>query len=360
MKRISLLALLLLSVFISKAQLVSLNNSEIEGLKKLAATNVSAKARLSEWQRVADQSLTSTPNPIDTIHTEGRLKGDPQKTATSESLRDMHKMYALALTYRISGDKKYFTKAAEFLSAWARKNSPNGDPIDDTNLDPAVETYDFIKADLSADDNKLISSWLAATAQAEMDKIKRHKGTATNNWHSHRLKEVGEIGFAIGDKKYQQWAIDGLKEQIAKNLLPDGSSIDFKLRDALHYHVYDLEPLLKLSIILKRATGVDYYNYVSPEQTSIRKSVEWLLPYLNGQKTHGEFVNSTVSFDKKRAKNGEKDYVAGTLFNPKNGLHTLLLAEYFFPDVMGLIQKLSGSTEAYSNWQLVLNKVRKG
>ena len=39
-----------------------------------------------------------------------------------------------------------------------------------------------------------------------------------------------------------------IKKQIAANLRPDGSSLDFHERDALHYHCYDLEPLLTLAI----------------------------------------------------------------------------------------------------------------
>ena len=243
--------------------------------------------------------------------------------------------------------------------AWADNNKPNGDPIDDTNLDPAVDAYDLIKDDLNAADKTRISAWLAATAQTEINKLRARSGTATNNWHSHRLKEVGEIGFAIGDRKFQQWAIDGLKQQIATNLKPDGESFDFKERDALHYHTYDLEPMLTLAIILKRATGVDYYNYESPAQTSIKRSVDWFLPFVEGTKTHAEFVNSRVAFDKKRAQNGEKGYIAGTLFEPKNGLGVLYLLTYFSPDAINTIQKVNGSTENYPNWQLVLNKVKR-
>ena len=359
MRKIFLIAMLICGAVNAWAQLVSLNNNELDKLKHLAAKDPSARARLNDWQRLAEAALNDAPNPIDTIHSEGRLKGDPKKTATGVSLADMHKMYALALIYRISNDKKYLNKTIEYLDAWAKINVPNGDPIDDTNLDQGVEAYDLIKADLPAADNKLIADWLLQTAQMEINKFKPGRETAYNNWHSHRLKEIGEIGFAVNNEKYKQYAIAGIQKQIAKNLLPDGSSIDFKLRDALHYHVYDLEPLLKLAIILKRATGVDYYNYVSEEQTSIKKSVEWLLPYLNGQKTHGEFVNSTVNFDKKRANNGEKDYIAGTLFNPKNGVATLELTEYFYPDAINLVEKLKNSTENFPDWQLVLNNIKR-
>ncbi|PTR00804.1 alginate lyase [Mucilaginibacter yixingensis] len=358
MKRIFFLLCLAATTMYADAQVVSLNKAELQKLKKLTATDTSAQKRYAEWKRAADAALNDQPNPIDTIHTEGRLQGDPKKIASWEAFKDLHKMYALALVYRVDGGKNYLDKATTFLLAWADKNKPNGDPIDDTNLDPAVEAYDLIKNDLNATDKTKISAWLSATAQMEINKLRARSGTASNNWHSHRLKEVGEIGFAIGDQKFQQWAIDGLQQQIATNLLPDGQSFDFKERDALHYHTYDLEPMLTLAIILKRATGVDYYNYVSPAQTSVKKSVEWFLPFVEGAKTHPEFVNSRVEFDKKRARNGEKGYIAGTLFEPKNGLGVLYLLTYFSPDAINIIQKVSGTTENYPNWQLVLNQVR--
>jgi len=359
MKKILLLALLAVCSRGVKAQYVSLNDAELGKLQKLASTEPSAKMRLNEMQKTADDALNDNPNPIDVIHSEGRLAGDPQKIATGAALKDMRRMYALALIYRLSHDKKYFDKAVAFLAAWSNQNTPNGDPIDDTNLDQAVEAYDLIKGELTGPAKKLITDWLVRTAQAEVNTFKPAKETGYNNWHSHRLKEVGEIGFAIDDETFKKFAVEGIKKQISVNLYADGSGIDFKLRDALHYHVYDLEPLLKLAIILKRATGVDYYTYVSPEQSSLKKSVEWLLPYLNGQKTHEEFVNSSVSFDKKRAANGEKDYVAGSLFQPKNGVAVLELTEYFYPDAINLIDKLKNTTQAFPDWQLLLNTVKR-
>lgn len=359
MKKVYLLMLGMACAFATKAQYVSLNSDELGKLKQLLATDQSAKHQYESFQRSADAALNETPNPIDTIHTEGRLKGDPQKTATGAALADMRKMYSLALVYKLSGDKKYFDKAVAYLTAWATVNKANGDPIDDTNLDPAVEAYDLIKTEIVPADQKLIVKWLLETGFAEMRKMKPGRESSYNNWNSHRLKVIGEIAYAIDDKHFQQYTIDGLKLQISKNLLPDGSSVDFKLRDALHYHVYDLEPLIKLCIILKRATGVDYYNYVSPEQTSIEKSTKWLLPYLKGEKTHGEFVNSSVSFDKKRASNGEAEYKAGHLFDPKNGVGALLQADYFEPDATNLIAKLKNSSENFPDWVLVLNKVKQ-
>jgi len=355
MRKLCFVVLLLLSASV-KAQYVSLNDKEIQNLKDLIAKDADAKKFYNQYQAAADVAVNENPNPIDTIRTEGLLQGNPKKIATSAALRDMRKMYALAITYRIDGEKNYLANLASYLTAWAKVNIGRGDPIDDTNLEQAIEAYDLVKTKLKPNDNSLIVKWFKQTADAEIDKHqkKMNKETGYNNWNSHALKIVGMIAYAIDDAGYKKYVDEDLKRQIEKNLMPDGSSIDFKLRDALHYHVYDLEPLLRLAIVLKRATGVDVYATTAQSGASIKKSVEWVVPYITGEKTHGEFVNSTVAFDLKRAKNGEAEYKAGSLWNPKNGLKTLALASYFDPKYNTTLKTVK---EDYRDWQLVLNKV---
>ena len=340
----------------ARAQYVSLNAKEIRRL----AHSGDMRQRYDSLLHIADAALTADPHPIDTIRTEGLLQGDPRKTATQQALRDLPKIYALSLAWRVSSKRKYLEKAAVFLGAWAAANHPRGDPIDDTNLDPAVEAFDLVKEALTSQQAAAIRDWLLLTANTELTAPYNRpgRGTSSNNWHSHRLKIVGEIAFAIGDTTLEGIVVRGLTEQIGRNLNADGSSADFVTRDALHYHVYDLEPLLKLAILLKRATGVDYYVYTAATGSSIKKSVDWVLPFLNGEKTHPEFVNSTVEFDRRRAQNGEAAYKAGTLFEPRNGIATLLLAAYFDPSQMELARKLIGTGDRYPAWQAVVNAVQ--
>jgi hypothetical protein len=343
------------------AQYVGIDSHGIARLKQLMRSDAGVKRLYDSLQRVADEALQEDPNPIDTIRTEGLLQGDPRKTATWAAFGDFRKMYALALAYRVTGRRSYLDKTTVYLFDWASTNVPRGDPIDDTNLDPAIEAYDMVKHALVWGENKRISGWLKRTAQAELEAPYNQQGraSATNNWHSHRLKIIGEIAYAIGDRGLERYVDTALKKQIGRNLHPDGASDDFETRDALHYHVYDLEPLLKLSIVLKRATGVDYYSYEAPSGSSIKKSVDWVLPYLDGRKTHAEFVHSTVEFDRMRAKNGEAAYKAGTMFEPKNGVATLLLAAWFDPGMMEFARGLLGSTAPYPAWQAVIDGLRQ-
>ncbi|TCC96651.1 alginate lyase family protein [Pedobacter hiemivivus] len=359
MRKTLFFAIVLLFSAHAKAQYVSLNDNEVHKLKTLIGIDAHAKKLYTKYQVIADAAVKENPQPIDTIRTEGLLKGNPKKTATINALRDMSKMYALAICYRIEGKKSYLESLASYLTAWAKVNTSRGNPIDDTNLEDAITAYDLVKTYLQPKDNELIVKWLSQAANAGITFYSKSskKMTSYNNWRSHQLKIVGLIAYAIDDAGYKKYVDEHLKIQIEKNLYADGSGVDFKHRDALHYHVYTLEPFLRLAIVLKRATGVDAYSAVSASESSIQKSVEWLMPYATSEKTHGEYVNSTVKFDQARAKNGESAYEAGNLWKPKSGLKVLALAAYFDPQYNSIIKIVVSTTNDYSDWQLVLNNV---
>lgn len=349
------------AMFSVNAQTISLRTAEVIKLQKLVQTDESAAKQFAVLLKTADSALQDAPNPIETITTEGRLKGDPLKTATANALRDMRKIYALATIYRIKNDDKYLKKAAKFLTAWAARNNPTGDPIDETTLDNAFESYDLIKEKLLAQDKTSIENWFRAIAKAEMTFPKMAKGkiTAMNNWNSHRLKIVGEIAWTLNDDELKKYTLDNLKMQLAANLNADGTSFDFLERDALHYHTYDLEPLLKLAIVINRNANTDFYNYETDKGASIAKSVAFLVPFVSGEKTHEEFVNTKVAFDKARAKNSESGYVSGTLFKPSEGVETISLAAWFNPQFLDTVRKAKNDNQKFPNWQTVLNEVAK-
>ena len=360
MRRKFVFTVLLFATYsITKAQIVSLNNEEINILKTQISNAPGAKKIYAGFQKSAKQYLNEQPDPIDTIRTEGLLKGNPKKEKSKLALADMPKMYALALQYRLTGNQTFLSQCTSFLSAWAKINHSGGDPIDDTNLDKAIEAYDLIKNNMARGDKKIIDKWLSETASAEINskRMKPGKATAINNWNAHRLKVVGEIGYALNNHEFISWTIDQLKSHISINLYPDGSSLDFKQRDALHYHLYDLEPLLKLAIMINRGEGTNFYTYLSPNGSSIKKSVDWLIPYIKGDKKHEEYVNTTVKFDHDRARNNEPGFAAGTLFAPQLAIPLLKSVIYFDHAQQDLLNQL---LNGQSDINQITDKIKAG
>jgi hypothetical protein len=365
MKKLIVFIGLLVSYTYANAQVVSMTNVEIKSLRNDIDTNNSAP---STYKKVfhpflirAQKALTEMPDPIAEIQSQGLLEGNPAKIASTKAVEDAYKVYSLALVYKLYSDKAYLNKAIEFLLAWSNTNKATGDPINETKLEDMITGYDLVRDQSSNADKKTIDNWLESIADAEVNSAsaKPGKGTAINNWNSHRIKIITLIACTLHTKKYNEIITSELEKQLAINLNPDGTTHDFVERDAFHYHTYDLEPLLTTCIAIYRTTGKDYFNYQTPNGSSIKKCVDFMTPYMVGDKTHGEFVNSTVPFDLQRAKNNEKGYKAGTLFNPESGLYTLSLAAYFNPDYASVIKQAMAKDPYYFNWQLALNSVKR-
>jgi hypothetical protein len=345
----------------AKAQYASLNAGEFKTLAAIIGQDAAAKTTFQEFQATADKALTETPNPIEEITSEGMLAGNPDKIKSLKAVEDADKIYALALVYKLNTNKTYLGKATEYLLAWSKVNKASGDPIDETKLEALYSGYDMIRGVVKPESRKAIDTWLESIADGELNSqyLRDNKSTAMNNWNSHRIKIMAMIAYTLHIEKYNKLIQDEMKRQIAVNLYPDGAGYDFKERDALHYHIYTLEPLVMAAIVIYRATGVNYFSYESATGSSIKRSMEFLLPFVTGEKTHGEFLNSTVPFDKQRAKNGEKGYEAGSKFDASTGIYVLELASYFNKKYGEAVLQTFPKGNHNADWQLLLNKARK-
>ena len=82
------------------------------------------------------------------------------------------------------------------------------------------------------------------------------------------------------------------------------------------------------------------------------------MPFVTGQKTHPEYVNSKNSFDKKRADNKEPGFTIGANFQPIAAVEVISTAAYFSASYLQYVQNLLHTTSNYPNWPSVLNAVR--
>ena len=346
----------------ANAQYVSLSNTEFGRLKQLLGTDATAKVAFEPFQNTANSAMNEAPNPIERITSEGKLAGDPDKIKSLKAVEDGDKIYAMALVYKLYGNKTFLDKTAEYLQAWAKINRSTGDPIDETKLESLITGYDMVRDDVGPQVRKAVDSWLEDVADGEVNSryAVPGKGTANNNWNSHRIKVITIIAYTIHSEKYYKLAQQLLERQIGINLFADGSGYDFQERDALHYHIYTLEPLITAASVIYRATGKDFFNFESDKGSSIKKSVDFLVPFVTSEKTHGEFLNSKTAFDRARAKNNEKEYLPGSKFNPANGIHVLEQAMYFSSKYAPAVQQAIAASPQHSHdWELILDKVRK-
>jgi len=358
-KSVLFVGMLLLMISV-RAQYVSLDASEVDALRKLVKTDEQASQFYKRIERRATEALDDAPAPIPLITSQGLLMGDPNKMASLEALKDVDKVFSLALVATVGGEPRYREKCITFLLAWAKTNNPDGNPINETKLEDMVFAYDLIRSDISAKDRIQIDSWLSRMREQEIQHVsgRNGKGTSVNNWNTHRVKMMIMINYTLKDGKYDKHVEEQLVKQIGNNLNADGSTYDFHERDALNYHIFSIEPFLKAITVFKRATGKDYFQVTSSSGGSIKKGVDFLVPYMKGVKSHKEFLNSKVEFDRKRARNNEKGFQVND-FIPGRGIPALSPAVYFDQSYLDVIDKAKAGTEPYFDWQILLARVRK-
>jgi hypothetical protein len=338
---------------------ISLNNNQKKIFRDLYNSNKEVQNILnSEIIDCANNFSNDLPNPIQIITSQGRLNNDSERIATHESIKDAKKTYCFAFAYILTLNHDYLLKAENFLVKWSEISKSEGRPIDDTLFEDFVTSYDLIKNDLNQDSKNKINTWFRQIADSEIESYNEDTpSNRINNHNSHRMKMIGLIGFTLNDKKYIDYSVNGYKHQIKNDLNSDGSSFDFYARDALYYHRYTLEPLLTLAKAAK-LNNIDLYDY-SVENKSLQKSVDFLVPYILGDKTHHEWLNSTVAFDRIRANSGDSTFVPGILFSPDQGLKTIEIDYFFRSQDLYIIQKLKNSNGEYPDSFVIIESVQK-
>lgn len=127
------------------------------------------------------------------------------------------------------------------------------------------------------------------------------------------IRESGEVDLA---DRYLRRARDNFYQQVKDNVYEDGSSLDFHDRDSIHYHVFNEVAWLKSANYLKEIGEV-----LPPDVTEkLERSIDFVEPFIKGEKEHLEFVNSSNPRDALR----HPDRL-GKPFNPESTSYVKIL-----------------------------------
>jgi len=301
--------------------------------------------------QAADRQLDHAPRAMRSIHTEHTLPHQGIRDASIEAERDFPAARQLALASALSGDSRYATAASRIIGAWLDVYQPDFNPIDETNMDALLEAYDFLPDDAKAPISVAFGNFVRNLARGYLDRMPGvHGGTATNNWQSHRVKLATLSAYESGEAALIERARQAFVKQLNDNLLPNGEVLDFEQRDAIHYVVYDLEPLITAALAAKMH-GEDWYALATRSGASLQKSLDWLAPFADGSKVHQEFLHSSVRFDYERRDAGVAGFSGE--FDPKNARNVFALAARLDTRYAALAQKLrAGPTWLDVVWPL--------
>ncbi len=253
--------------------------------------------------RSADRHLNRAPHAAARVHVEGTLPGQGIYDQSLEALRDFPAARDLALAARLTGDARYAEAATRLIAAWIATYQVSFNPIDETGFDALMVAWDLLAADRRIGLESGYGRLLHAFSRGYLDHPLKGQ-TATNNWNSHRVKLIVLAAYALDDPTLIAEARAAYVSQLRANIRADGSTLDFELRDAIHYVVYDLEPL-SMAALAARQHGQDW---IGDGDAALIRALAWLEPYAAGRRTHQEFANTRIAFDRTRRDAGVKGF----------------------------------------------------
>ena len=257
--------------------------------------------------RAAERVRADEPHAMARMHTEGTLPHQGIRDESQMAVADLRKMEDLGLGYRLTGEPAYLAEASRLMDAWATVYKVSGNPIDETAFSRMAIALDVTRGALDPAVEKHVVTLFRAFAVNYLDWLDHHFREDDANWSSHRVKLAVLGAYESGDAGLRARAKIAYTRQVRQNIRKDGSVQDFYKRDALHYVVYDLEPLCVAALAAK-AHGEDWFSTAVVGSPSVEMGARWLQPFALGEQTHEEFVHSSVRFDAARNQVGEKGY----------------------------------------------------
>lgn len=230
----------------------------------------------------------------------------------------------LALAYYFTGNEVYAEQAATLLRTWFIEADTRMNPnfryaqavpgvnsgrgtgmIESRSLATVCDAVGLLKGspNWSKADQEAMVQWMRAFLDwAQTSKNGTDEQKAKNNHGSFYDMQVAHFALFIGKKDLAKRIIESAKERrIAVQIKTDGSQpLELARADSFGYSRFNVQALFELAT-LGEHVGVDLWHYESPEGGSLRKALDFLMPYVEDRKKpwpyeHGKKSTRSLSF----------------------------------------------------------------
>jgi hypothetical protein len=288
------------------------------------------------WQ-VAGESLNLVARPIERFELAGTLNGHPGHVRSDRAKQNFPAIFALAVAgYRSREPLRSHSRATacSALLSWAGVYRPTGNPIDEWFFVPLLQAADLVAWSLPPGDQKALRDWARAFASSGdrfYDRKAPGNSARANNWMARRLLIRAVACTVAGDAAGGAAIPRLLSDFVARNFAAapsgqlDGRTVDFLQRDALHYHVAAVQPLVELTLC-----APDLVDQAT--RSAVLSGLEFLRPFFLGQAEHVEFARTSVAFDRERRDDGNPAF-RNAPWQPAGARVLLRLARAAFPQV---------------------------
>ena len=251
---------------------------------------------------------TTKPDGLPYIRRDGEV--NPEYRLVGDNMRIdamVNNVSTLALAYAVSQDERYASRAIRQVRQWFLDASTRMNPhleyaqaIKGVNQGRGIgiiETYSFrhlIDAFILLRQSKQwisivhegINSWFASylTWLVESPNGMDEAGWKNNHGSAYDV-QVSCIALYLGKKEIAQRILREVgTKRIAVQIEPDGSQpLELERTKSWGYSNMNLDALIELGLLGDRI-GIDIWSFKTDDGRSIRKAVEFLLPYAVGEK----------------------------------------------------------------------------
>jgi Alginate lyase len=288
------------------------------------------------WQ-LAGESLNLVARPIERFELAGTLNGHPGHVRSDRAKQSFPAIFAVAVTgYRAREPLRSYSRATarSALLSWADVYRPTGNPIDEWFFVPLLQAVDLVAWSLPRGEQAALRDWAQAfvtTGDRFYDRKAAGNSARANNWMARRLLIRAVACTVAGDAAGRAEMPGMLRDFVARNFVAgpsgqrDGRTFDFLQRDALHYHVAAVQPLLEVALyapdLVDRTT-----------RAAVLSGLEFLRPFFLGHAEHVEFARTSVAFDRERRDDGNPAF-RDAPWEPAGARVLLRLARAAFPQV---------------------------